>query len=531
MAARPAASYVRCSSDAQADRSPEQQRDEIQALADREGYDIVATFEDIGISGDATDKREGFKRLIADGVAGKFDTILCWDQDRLGRFDLIDAGRWLAPLKEAGVKLHTVNGGVTDWSNLVDQLGYLAQQMGKHQYLRDLAKNVQRGHARSFANGKWTAGFAPYGYYITEERTLAIEPEEAPIVVKAFQRYAAGESLGDVAAWLNSLGIQTRRGNQWQRQSVRHMLNNLAYRGHLVRGRKLRAKYTDKPQFEVREDSHDAIISAELWSAAQQARDKVTKYTGSRGQNQYALSGLVKCGNCGASMGGQRDTSGFRRYICQNYQNRVDNTCDRRTVREDDVLSAVLEAMREQYFEVFEANRDAIVARMRELLTEGQGDAEAKAAEVDRKLAAVDAKLVSATDAVIEASADIRPRIEERIRTLEDERLKLLDSRPSLDSVSDQVQGLKGRIDDAIGWFKSISEAAELDFDRVVMNRSLKQFIDRIEVETERVQVGKSGKRFVSKLLGGSVYFTQPTSCVGLTSHSETSSTEGRVKW
>jgi len=62
-----------------------------------------------GISGDATEKRLDFQRMIADASGRRdFEAILCWDQDRFGRFDSVEAGFWIHPLRKAGVKLVTV---------------------------------------------------------------------------------------------------------------------------------------------------------------------------------------------------------------------------------------------------------------------------------------------------------------------------------------------------------------------------------------------------------------------------------------
>ncbi len=36
---------------------------------------------------------------------GDFKPILCWDQDRFGRFDSIEAGEWISRLRRVGVEL------------------------------------------------------------------------------------------------------------------------------------------------------------------------------------------------------------------------------------------------------------------------------------------------------------------------------------------------------------------------------------------------------------------------------------------
>ena len=87
-----AVTYVRMSSDKQ-EESPEQQRAELAKLAERGGFQVVREYFDSAISGDATEKRKQFQKMIADAERGEFKAILCWDQDRFGRFDSIEAGR------------------------------------------------------------------------------------------------------------------------------------------------------------------------------------------------------------------------------------------------------------------------------------------------------------------------------------------------------------------------------------------------------------------------------------------------------
>jgi DNA invertase Pin-like site-specific DNA recombinase len=75
--------YARVSTDGQ---TVENQLRELQAVADRLGWTVVATFCDQGISGaKGRDQRPGFDLLLR-GVARKeFDIIAAWSVDRLGR--------------------------------------------------------------------------------------------------------------------------------------------------------------------------------------------------------------------------------------------------------------------------------------------------------------------------------------------------------------------------------------------------------------------------------------------------------------
>jgi predicted site-specific integrase-resolvase len=66
------------------DQNSELQLRDLQAHADREGWQIVETYQDV-ISG-AKANRPGLNRLMADAQARKFDCLLVWKLDRLTSF-------------------------------------------------------------------------------------------------------------------------------------------------------------------------------------------------------------------------------------------------------------------------------------------------------------------------------------------------------------------------------------------------------------------------------------------------------------
>jgi DNA invertase Pin-like site-specific DNA recombinase len=72
--------YTRVST---ADQNPELQLRDLQAHADRQGWAIVETYEDV-ISG-AKAARPGLNRLMAGAQAREFDCLLVWKLDRFGR--------------------------------------------------------------------------------------------------------------------------------------------------------------------------------------------------------------------------------------------------------------------------------------------------------------------------------------------------------------------------------------------------------------------------------------------------------------
>ena len=146
--AKRVAIYVRVSTDGQ---SVENQKRELEAVANRHGWEVAGVFSDHGISG-AKEKRPAFARLIQ-GIARKdFDAVAAWSVDRLGR-SLQHLLGFLAELRAKGVDLYLHQQGV-DTSTpagkaLFQMLGVFAEF--------ERAMIVERVHAglrRAKAQGK-----------------------------------------------------------------------------------------------------------------------------------------------------------------------------------------------------------------------------------------------------------------------------------------------------------------------------------------------------------------------------------------
>ena len=98
-----AAIYVRVSTDKQ---TVENQVRELGQIAERRGWQIVAQYSDAGISGaKGRDKRPGLDEMLKDAGRRKFDVVMAWAIDRLGR-SLIDLLGTIQQLEACGVDLY-----------------------------------------------------------------------------------------------------------------------------------------------------------------------------------------------------------------------------------------------------------------------------------------------------------------------------------------------------------------------------------------------------------------------------------------
>jgi DNA invertase Pin-like site-specific DNA recombinase len=78
-----AAIYLRVST---AEQTTDNQERELRSAAERMGYDIVEVYRDHAVSGaKGRDKRPAFDKLYRDASRRKFDVVMAWSVDRLGR--------------------------------------------------------------------------------------------------------------------------------------------------------------------------------------------------------------------------------------------------------------------------------------------------------------------------------------------------------------------------------------------------------------------------------------------------------------
>lgn len=353
--------YLRMSSSKQ-DKSLPAQRRELLAYAAKQGYRVLREYVDEAISGDDTARRTGFLRMREDVQKGEFSVVLCWDQDRFGRFDPIEGGYWILPFRNAGVRLETIAQGKIDWNDFAGRLLYVVQQEAKHAFLRDLSRNVSRGLlASARENRSGTGGRAPQG--------LRNDPDRAAVVRRIFAGYLKpGASIRSVAEKLNEDGIPTPRGKKWSVTTVRFVLKNRKYVGDFVRFKYRAGRYyaikdgeivsrTKADRLEevepiIIKGQHEAIVDRGTFDKAQAKLARQKKDTAPRTGRRYAFSGLLRCGDCGLVMGGApRRRSGVERsvYRCHTYGDGGKAACFRNEIREDVLLNTVRRLIRERY--------------------------------------------------------------------------------------------------------------------------------------------------------------------------------------
>jgi site-specific DNA recombinase len=353
-----AALYARFSTDKQRDASIEDQFRECERVAKASGLEVVARFEDRGISG-GTATRAGYQALLAAARNHEFDVMIAEDISRLWR-NRAEFGPRSAELEDLGVHCLTCVGDDTrrDGWGLVIQI---KQAVAEHAR-REASYRTRRGLEGNALAGKSTGGRA-YGYTPardSESGKIEINEVEAAVVRRIFEMYASGASPRTIAATFNAEGIPSP-GAGWKRSARRHdgkwlasaihgdvnrgtgILNNRRYVGVVLWGRsewkrsaadskKRRHKMFESGAAHESADERLRIVPQDLWDHAKARQTRQSKEVGSKVKGalrqrvrpvKYLLSGLLRCQACESSFA----LSNAKRYQCSSHHEGGNHAC------------------------------------------------------------------------------------------------------------------------------------------------------------------------------------------------------------
>jgi len=258
---------------------------------------------DEGISGRKAEKRPEFMKMIATAkIKPKpFDVILVHKFDRFAR-SREDSVVYKSLLKkECDVRVVSITESIEDDKFSVI-LEAMLEAMAEY-YSLNLADEVRKGMTEKAERGEYQTK-APYGY-IMENKKLKIVEEEAKIIRLIFDKFVNKEmKILQIARYLNSIGIKTKKGVTFEKASIDYILHNPVYIG------KVRWTPTERmqknwnhPDTITRDSDHEPIIDMETWNKAQerlQENREIYRQGESTGsQVRSWLKGLVKCGDCG----------------------------------------------------------------------------------------------------------------------------------------------------------------------------------------------------------------------------------------
>jgi|CXWL01.1.fsa_nt_gi DNA invertase Pin-like site-specific DNA recombinase len=329
-------------------------------------YTVIMEYVEPGASA-TDDKRPVFQQMIADATLkpNPYDAVVVHSLSRFFR-DSLEFGLYERRLNKAGVKLISITQQTSD-----DPSGEMARKIFSifdEYQSKENSKHTLRAMKENTRQGYFNGSRPTFGYKTVEVETItikgkkkkrfAIDEQEAAIVRKIFDLYLngyLGQSMGakQIAVHLNERGL-TLRGKKWARNRVHEILSNPTYQGEFIFNKRDARNQKNKPESEWVRMAVDPIIEKSIFEAVQARKAaRAPSVTPPRVVNSPTLlTGLLKCGCCGAGMTLATGKGGrYHYYKCNTRISKGNSLCCNASYPMEKIDALVLNALADKVFD------------------------------------------------------------------------------------------------------------------------------------------------------------------------------------
>ena len=343
----------------------------LQKYTDDNGFRNTFLFVDDGYSGTTFD-RPDWNRLMGLVDEGRVGTIIVKDMSRLGR-DYLKVGMYTEMVfPNADIRFIAINNGVDSANQSENDMTPFINIFNEF-YAKDTSRKIRAVFKAKGQSGKPLSTNPPYGYVKDpEDKTHWLVDEKAAEVVReifrlCIQGYGVSEIAKEITkqhilnptayAKAGGRSVPDNRGGDndytWRGSKVSHMLSRPEYLGHTVNFKTYRKSYKQKKQlkrdpseWQIFENTHEAIIDRETYDIVQRIRDGRRRVT-PMGE-MPTLSGMVFCADCGAKLyqvrGRNLPQSEYM--VCATYRKRGKEVCSSHQIRNSVIEEFLLDGIR-----------------------------------------------------------------------------------------------------------------------------------------------------------------------------------------
>lgn len=371
------------------------------------GLRVYDEYVDDGYSGTNYD-RPAFQRMLDDIEDGKINCVIVKDLSRLGRNYVLTGQYTDFYFPSHNVRFIAIADGVDSNKGESEIAPFL--NILNEMHARQTSKKVKAALHTKFVNGAHYGAYAPIGYIKDPDQKGHLMPDSEYmwIAERIFDLAAHGNGGARIRrilkdekvptpSWINFQRYGTfehifknqpeSKRYQWTIAQVKKILSDEVYIGHSIHNRQSHVSFKNKKKirkpkedwFKV-EDTHEPIISRELWDQAQ-AHINSRKRPQKNGETQI-FAGLIKCVDCGWTLRYLRTTPAGckterRIFSCTSYSQYGKEHCSIHYIKYDTVYAVVLRKL--QYWSKFaQTDKDGMLKR---ILRSGD---EHRAAEISR---------------------------------------------------------------------------------------------------------------------------------------------------
>lgn len=286
-------------------------------------WEIYDVYSDDDWSGLDADRPE-WNRLLKDAEDGKFNVVICKSQARFTR-EMEAVEKYLHnKFIEWNIRFIGLVDNA-DTSNKGNKKQRQIMGLTNEWFCEDISENVKAALDVKRKLGKFIGSFAAYGYTKdpSDNNKLIVDEEAAEIVRQIYTWYLEGFGIQRITQELNNrqipnptfykrkAGLNYKKtlncSTLWNRLTVRRILQNQLYAGHMTQGKIKKISYKSKKYIQIPKqkwiivkNTHEAIIQEEVFLEVQRrfkSRQKSTK----KGK-AHIFATKVKCLDCGGTM-------------------------------------------------------------------------------------------------------------------------------------------------------------------------------------------------------------------------------------
>ena len=302
------------------------QKQYLEDYAIKNGYLNIRHFTDDGYTG-RNFNRPGFEDLIKEIEAGNVETLIVKDMSRLGR-DYLQVGFYTEIVfPNNNVHFIAINNSVDSERQSDNDFTPFLNIMNEW-YAKDTSNKIKSIFNARMEDGKRCSGSIPYGYnrLSGDKQTLVVDPIASQVVRRIFELADEGNGPTAIAKILSEDKVlipaaytakyhpEQNNGRtfyspySWSNSTVAGILDRQEYLGHTVLKKTIctnfktnKRRFSNEEELLIFENTHEPIISQELWDSVQNKRVRCPRTT-PNGTYKHRLSGYLFCSDCGSRL-------------------------------------------------------------------------------------------------------------------------------------------------------------------------------------------------------------------------------------
>ena len=287
------------------------QRHDLEQLAERHGFKIVAKYEEAEGTSASSFKdhdRPQYERAMA-AMGRDYDVLLAWQLDRLTREGSGPMAHLLDLIDSRGGRVITTDG--CDLKPGGERISPVVRAEIARQEMVELSSRVRRGKAGQRRRGEYQGGSVGYGLMAKRSldgpTVLVLDHDAKAVITEMAEMIVGGATLMECCRWAAQQGHRTNSGGNWEPPVLSKFMRSAHLIGHQRQLDDVHRDESGEPVVVT-----EPILTEALFRRVDKAIRSRRKHPGGKrvsGKSPTSLlASLAKCGSCGSGMRRQSPT-------------------------------------------------------------------------------------------------------------------------------------------------------------------------------------------------------------------------------